>query len=203
MKKIYFALMCMASLALMTACSSGEKKNAEAAEGETDTEQVAEEAGQDSDMPEGVAKCAATLEKGWGIQLKQIEPDFEVAVVTEGWDKFEGNGVNSAAAVYTKKDGSAITTDEFKAWAGKLYALTQKLSKDGKNIRGYDGISHLTEEQANAEVSLEDCMIDNNFPAWSFRTDKGVQRCYATHQDSKEPNQVIVRFAPGLAGNLD
>lgn len=195
--------MCMASLSMMTACGGSDKKSADVPEGKMSAEEAVEVAEQVSAQAEGVAKCAATLEKGWGVQLKQIEPDFEYAEVTEGWDKFEGNGVNSAAAVYKKKDGSAISQEEFKAWAQKLFALTQSLSSEGKNIHGYDGMSKLTPEQANAEVTLDDCLIDNNFPAWSFRTDKGIQRCYATHENEKEPNYVVVRFAPGLAGNIE
>ena len=202
MKKIYVALMCMASVSMMTSCG-GDKKSAEASNEPMGAEEAVEVAQKASAEMTGIEKCAATLEKGWGVQLKQIEPDFEYAEVTEGWDKFEGNGVNSAAAVYQKKDGSAISEEEFKAWAEKLFALTKSLSSEGKNIHGYDGMSKLTPEQANAEVTLDDCLIDNNFPAWSFRTDKGIQRCYATHQNDKDPNFVIVRFAPGLAGNLE
>jgi hypothetical protein len=201
MKKIYVALMCMASVAMLTACG-GDKKGAETTDEKATTEQAAETEQQAADLHPSVAKCAATLEKGWGIQLKQIAPDFEYAEVTEGWDKFEGNGANSAAAVYKKKDGSAISTEEFKAWAEKLFALTKSLSKEGKNIRGYDGMTQLTEEQANAEVTLDECLIDNNFPAWTFVTEGGIQRCYVTHQNEKDPNYVIVRFAPGLRGNL-
>jgi len=204
MKKMYLALVCTAGLMLMTAC--GDKKAsgaAEGANGEMTPDEAVEAVQKATEKMAGVEKCEATLEAGWGIKLKQIEPDFEFVEVTEGWDKFVGNGVNSATAVYEKKDGSAISQEEFLAWANKIFALTKTLSKDGKNIRGYDGISKLTEEQANAEVTLEDCLIDNNFPAWSFRTEKGIQRCSATHKDDKEPNQVIVGFAPGLTGNLE
>ena len=203
MKKIYLALMCMAGLTLMTACGGKSDKKGDAEETAANVEENVEQAKDVTAKMAGVEKCAATLEKGWGIQLKQVEPDFDFAEVTEGWDKFEGNGANSAAAVYQKKDGSAISEEEFKAWANKLFALTQSLAKDGKNIRGYDGVTHLTEEQANAEVTLDDCLVDNNFPAWSFRTEKGIQRCYVTHHTDNDPNKLIVRFAPGLAGNLD
>lgn len=202
MKRIYLALMCMASLLMMTACG-GDKKSADVPGEKMSAEEAVETARKASEAMSGIEKCAATLEKGWGIQLKQIEPDFEFAEVTEGWDKFEGNGVNSAAAVYQKKDGSAITAEEFKAWASKLFALTKSLSSEGKNIHGYDGMSKLTEEQANAEVTLDGCLSDNSFPAWSFRTDKGVQRCYVTYEGKREPNYIIARFAPGLTGNLD
>lgn len=202
MKKICLALMCMAGLALTTACG-GEKKQAGVPDAPLSAEEGVEMAQKASAAMSGVEKCAQTLKDGWGIELSQINPDFDFAEVTEGWDKFEGNGVNSAAAVYKKKDGSAISEDEFKAWAGKLFELTKKLSKDGKAIHGYDGINHLTEEQANAEVTLDKCLEDNSFPAWSFVTEKGVQRCYATHETNREPNLVIVRFAPGLRGNLD
>lgn len=205
MRKIYLALVCMAGFALMTACGGGDKK----ATGESSESEKTEESAEVKEKTEtkteakapGIEKCAATLEKGWGIKLKQIEPDFAFVEVTEGWDKFEGNGANSAAAVYKKEDGSAISQDEFKAWAEKLFSLTMSLAEDGKNIRGYDGMTKLTEEQANAEVTLEECLKDNSFPAWSFRTESGIQRCYVTNQDNK--NMIIVRFAPGLRGNLE
>lgn len=203
MKKIYLALMCMASLALMTACGGGEKKAAGETGKPMSTEEAVEKAEKASAEMSGIDKCAATLEKGWGIQLKQIEPDFEYAEVTEGYDKFEGNGANSAAAVYKKKDGSAISQEEFAAWAGKLFELTKSLAQDGKNIHGYDGMSHLTPEQANAEVTLEASLKDNDYPAWSFLTDNGIQRCYVTYEKDREPNIIIVRFAPGLRGNID
>lgn len=204
MKNYLMALMCMAGLTMTMACGGNSgNKGGLATEEQENNEEAVEQVEEASDEDPGVAKCAATLKKGWGISLKQIEPDFAYEKITKGWDKFEGNGANSAAAVYKKKDGSAITDEEFKAWGEKLYALTLSLAQDGKNIRGYDGMTHLTEEEANAEVTLEDCMKDNYFPAWSFRTENGVQRCYITFEKDKEPNYIIVRFAPGLTGNID
>ena len=207
MKKLWMALMCVAGLTLTMACGGNSgNKGGEAADEQEGDEAAVEQVEQAADENPGVAKCAATLEKGWGIKLKQIEPDFAYEKVTEGWDKFEGNGVNSAAAVYKKKDGSNVSSEEFQAWAGKLFALTKSLAQDGKNIHGYDGMSHLTEEQANAEVTLDDCLKDNSFPAWSFRTEGGVQRCYVTlvePQSDKMPSYIVVRFAPGLTGNID
>ncbi len=202
MRKIFAVVMCMAGLAMTVACG-GEKKQSGADGAALSAEEGVELAQKASEAMSGVEKCAQTLQAGWGIELKQIAPDFDFAEVTEGWDKFEGNGVNSAAAVYQKKDGSAISAEEFRAWAGKLFALTMQLAKDGKNIHGYDGMSHLTSAEANAEVTLDACLVGNSFPAWSFRTDNGIQRCYVTHEAEKEPNKVIVRFAPGLNGNID
>ena len=201
MKKIYLALMCMASLAMTTACG-GDKKNADVPNEKMSAEEAVEVAEQVTAQAEGVAKCAATLDKAWGIQLKQVEPNFDFAEVTEGWDKFMGNGVNSAHAVYKKKDGSAISEEEFRAWAEKIFALTKSLTTEGKNIRGYDGVSKLTEEQANAEVTLDDCMLDGFMAAWSFRTDKGIQRCSVHYESDKDPNYIVAAFAPGLSGNL-
>lgn len=198
MKKIYLAMMCMAGLTMMTACG-GEKKTGEPISAEEAVEAAVEASAEMS----GVDKCAATLESVWGIKIAQVQPDFEYAEVTEGWDKFQSNGVNNAYAVYKKKDGSAISKEEFRAWAEKIYALTKSLSAEGKNIRGYDGISKLTEEQANAEVSLDDIMLDDFQACWSFRTDKGMQRCSVSHQGDKDPNYVIAGFAPGLTGNLE
>ena len=202
MKRITLALMCMASLALTMACGGGEKKGAAITDDPMSAEQAVAAAQEASAQMEGVAKCATTLEKAYGLKLAQIEPDFDFAEVTEGWDKFEGNGVNMAAAVYQKKDGSAISKEEFRAWAEKLFALTKSLSSEGKNIHGYDGLNHLTPEQANAEVTLDAC-LDSFTPMWAFKTGKGFQACYIFLQADKEPNYIRVSLAQGLSGNID
>ncbi len=201
MKKIYLTLVCVAGLALTTACGGGEKKGAGAAGDKMTTEEAVEKAEKASEEMSGIDKCAQTLEKGWGVQLKQFEPDFDYAEVTEGYDSFGGNGANSASMVYKKKDGSDISKQEYEQYAEKIFALTKTLSNEGKNIHGYDGMSQLTPEQANAEVTLRDC-LDSGFPQWAFKNDKGFQACQVFLQDSKAPHYIAVKLAAGLSGNI-
>ena len=70
MKKIYLALMCVASLSLTTACGGGDKKSADVPNEKMSAEEAVEVAQKVSEAMSGIEKCAATLEKGWGIQLK-------------------------------------------------------------------------------------------------------------------------------------
>ena len=65
MKKIYLALLCMASLSLMTACG-GDKKSADVPGEKMSAEEAVETAQKASEAMSGVEKCATTLEKGWG-----------------------------------------------------------------------------------------------------------------------------------------
>jgi len=201
MKRIYLTLMCVAGLALATACGGGEKKGAEATGDKMNTEEAVEEAKKASEEMSGIEKCAQTIEKAYGLKLSQLEPDFEFAEVTEGYDSFGGNGANSANIVYKKKDGSDISKEEYEKYAEKIFALTKTLSNEGKNIHGYDGMSELTPEQANAEVTLRDC-LDSGFPQWAFKNDKGFQACQVFLQDSKSPNYISVKLSAGLSGNI-
>lgn len=200
MKKLFFAMMCMAGLVLTTACGGADKKAPSTGDAQVD-EQV-EKAEKILDEMSGVDKCEATLQKMYGLTLADVQPDFEFVVVEEGRDKFMGNEVNLATAVYQKKDGSTITEEEWNAYQQKLFNLTARLSQDGKNVHGYDGIKHLTPEEANAVVALEDIQV-SHISSWCFKKEDRFKACYMTLADEAEPNYVTVTLTEGLQGNLD
>jgi len=148
MKKVFLALMCTACMALIAACGGNANNN----EGKTD--ETATEQGEKSfDQMNGIEKCADALQRVYNLTLADIQPDFEFTEQTEGFDKFDGDQGSRAVAVYQKKDGTAITADEFKAWAGKIYEITKKMSQDGKNVEGPAYVK--SNKEAMAEKSLE------------------------------------------------
>jgi len=200
MKKIFFALMCVAGLALTMACGGADKKVSSTGDAQVD-EQL-DKAEKAFDEMSGIEKCEATLQKMHGLTLADIQPDFEFVEVEEGRDKFMGNEVNLATAVYQKKDGSAITEDEWNAYQQKIFNLTARLSQDGKNVHGYDGMSQLTPEQANAEVSLDD-IKETHVSSWCFKKEDRFKACYMILTDEVNPNYVTVTITEGLQGNLD
>lgn len=202
MKKLYVALMCVATFALFTACG-GDKKGS-AANGDEPTDQDATEQTEQATEPTNdVEKCAATLQELYGLTLADVQPDFEFAEKLEGYDHFNTNGVNLVQLVYTKKDGSKITPEEWQAYLRKIYDLTAtRLSQDGKNVKGYDGMSHLTPEQAAAEKSFDE-VVESLVTSWCYMRDNRFHACYPSLNDQAETNYVSVTFAPGLQGNID
>lgn len=131
MKKVFLALMCIASMALIAACGG----NANKTEENTDEAAAAEQGAKSFDQMTGIEKCAEALQRTYNLTLADIQPDFEFAEQTEGFDKFDGDQGSRAVAVYQKKDGTAITADEFRAWAGKIYEITKK-NVAGRQKRG-------------------------------------------------------------------
>ena len=203
MKKLYVALMCVATFALFTACG-GEKKGTAANGDEPTTDQDAtEQTEQAAEPTTDVEKCAATLQAMYGLSLADVQPDFEFAEKLEGYDRFQTNGVNMVRVAYTKKDGSKITNEEWLAYLRKIYDLTAtRLSQDGKNVRGYDGMSHLTPEEAAAEKSFDE-VAESVIGSWCYLRDDRFQACYPSLNDQGDTNYISVSFAPGLQGNID
>ena len=194
MKKIYLALMCMASLTIVMACGSGNasKNNAEATADSEATEQVAEQGKAFNDM-NGVEKCAEILKKNFNLALADIQPDIEFTEQTEGYDHFDGNTTPSATAVYQKKDGTAFTADEYKAWVGKIYEQTKKLSQDGKNVEGAAYVE--TAAEAMKEKSLDDAI---RLGEWNFRKDGKFYAVYIHNQSSVKTPYVDAAIALGI-----
>lgn len=202
MKKLYVALMCMATFALFTACGGDKKTSANNGDEQTDQE-ATEQTDQVAEPTTDVEKSAATLQAMYGLTLADVQPDFEFAEKLDGYDHFETNGVNLAKVVYKKKDGSYITTEEWQAYLRKIYDLTAtRLSQDGKNVKGYDGMTHMTPEQARAEKSFEEAASSTN-TGWCYLRDDRFHALYISLNDLAEYNYISVSFAPGLQGNID
>lgn len=189
MKKVFLALMCTASMALIAACGGNANNN----EGNTN-ETAANEQGEKSfDQMNGIEKCADALQRVYNLTLADIQPDFEFTEQTEGFDKFDGDQGSRAVAVYQKKDGTAITADEFKAWAGKIYEITKKMSQDGKNVEGPAYVK--SNKEAMAEKSLEKGMDSGE---WNYRMNDQYYAIYIHNNDGAKKPYVDVTFSLGL-----
>ena len=189
MKKVFLALMCTACMAMIAACGGNANNN----EGNTD-ETAANEQGEKSfDQMNGIEKCADALQRVYNLTLADIQPDFEFTEQTEGFDKFDGDQGSRAVAVYQKKDGTAITADEFKAWAGKIYEITKKMSQDGKNVEGPAYVK--SNKEAMAEKSLEKG-IDGG--EWNYRMNDQYYAIYIHNNDGAKKPYVDVTFSLGI-----
>ena len=188
MKKVFLALMCTACMALIAACGGNANNN------EGNTDETATEQGEKSfDQMNGIEKCADALQRVYNLTLADIQPDFEFTEQTEGFDKFDGDQGSRAVAVYQKKDGTAITADEFKAWAGKIYEITKKMSQDGKNVEGPAYVK--SNKEAMAEKSLEKG-IDGG--EWNYRMNDQYYAIYIHNNKKKKKPYVDVTFALGI-----
>ncbi|MBO7541973.1 MAG: hypothetical protein J6T33_09975 [Bacteroidales bacterium] len=188
MKKVFLALMCTASMALIAACGGNANNN------EGNTDETATEQGEKSfDQMNGIEKCADALQRVYNLTLADIQPDFEFTEQTEGFDKFDGDQGSRAVAVYQKKDGTAITADEFKAWAGKIYEITKKMSQDGKNVEGPAYAK--SNKEAMAEKSLEKG-IDGG--EWNYRMNDQYYAIYIHNNDGAKKPYVDVTFSLGI-----
>ena len=189
MKKVFLALMCTASMALIAACGGNANNN----EGNTDETATTEQGEKSFDQMNGIEKCADALQRVYNLTLADIQPDFEFTEQTEGFDKFDGDQGSRAVAVYQKKDGTAITADEFKAWAGKIYEITKKMSQDGKNVEGPAYVK--SNKEAMAEKSLEKG-IDGG--EWNYRMNDQYYAIYIHNNDGAKKPYVDVTFALGI-----
>ena len=188
MKKVFLALMCTACMALIAACGGNANNN------EGNTDETANEQGEKSfDQMNGIEKCADALQRVYNLTLADIQPDFEFTEQTEGFDKFDGDQGSRAVAVYQKKDGTAITADEFKAWAGKIYEITKKMSQDGKNVEGPAYVK--SNKEAMAEKSLEKGMDSGE---WNYRMNDQYYAIYIHNNDGAKKPYVDVTFSLGI-----
>ena len=149
----------------------------------------------------GVEKCQSTWQKRYGLKLVDVQPDFEFAEKEDGYDRFSGNGVNSAQAVYQKKDGSPISTEEYHAYLRKIYSLTQRLAQDGKNVKGFGGMGIQTRDQALAELPLDE-VAQSTHTGWSFLKGDRFETCYISLVEAT-PNYITLTLGEGLQKNLD
>ena len=193
MKKLNFVLICIVSMAIITACGGKKEKS------ETGNEAIDQKI-------EKVEKCEATWAKRYNgkLTLADVQPDFEFTEVEKGFDCFSGNGVNNAKAVYKKKDGSMISEEEWKAYVTKIYNVTKKLAQDGKVVRGFgNDLDVKTRDQALEERTLEKALSQGENLQWGFLMDDRFEACYLSWNNNEKNSYIAVTFGEGVQKNLD
>ncbi|MBR1520494.1 MAG: hypothetical protein IJ635_04575 [Bacteroidaceae bacterium] len=203
MKKFYCVLMGIASLAIVTAC--GEKKAASVT-GDEVLDQKLEKAEKKLSEMTGVEQCEATWAKRYGgkLTVADVQPDFDYEEVVEGFDCFMGNGVNIGKAVYRKKGGAKITSDEWKAYVTKIYGVTKKLAADGKVRRGFGSdLDVKTRDQALEEKSLETILGEGDNLQWAFLKNDLFEACYLSFVDAGDLSEITLTIGEGTQKNFE
>lgn len=162
MKKLSFALMCLASV-IFTACNKQEKKNT-TEDGKIDVEQLAEKVMEKEFTGEKYSKEAAEywFKEGYGIELKDLAPDYplnEESKYTYMGEKNQYSGNVDALANFKIADDTKYTKEDHENNVRRIYALTKAVSENGINMYGFEEKN--TKEEAMSEKDLE-TMIENN-----------------------------------------
>ena len=168
----------MASLAIVTACGGGNasKNNAEA-EAAANGEAMEQVDGQGKaklnkepktiEEQETMEAAEWALDKKFGLSLSDVKPDYEYETLNKGMDGTMGNSGGGTMS-FVKKDGTPITTEDFKAYVAKIYPLAQKASPTGKIHRGQGKFQDNSEEVQKQELTLNDIdyttSVDLAFP---------------------------------------
>ena len=203
MKKIYLALLCMVSFALMTACGGKKDNKGDEAAAADKTEATATDNGEgvaDEDDPFELFKMV--LSNAYGISFDQVDPGFEFAKTNDaGHSLFVSDGKLGTRAVahFTKKDGTDVTQDEYNAYATKIYELTKALSQDGKNVVGFVNADDL--DGALAELPVEKCIGKNEYgvdiwmTGWEFRKDDKFYRVDLSKSSARGGGPEYIEFS--------
>lgn len=207
MKKVFLALMCMATMTMFIGCGGRSKKADSAQKAEEAMEKLVE-TGAFGERTKAATQAAF---KGIGLTLGQVEPDYKYidedtlkiyrGVVYQG--RYEGS------AVFIKADKADVSREEFEDYIRKIYAVTQKTADDGKVIYGFEKRSKA--EEANAEWSADDILAQKilGFPLdafdWGFRLKGKYMRIAVSllEANKKYPARLQVHFYDALQKSMD
>ena len=165
MRKLFLTIICVASVAAISACGPKNGKKSAAKEGEIDLGKVAENIVKDTFDGDKNTKDAAAFwfKKYYGIGIDEVTPDFACESATGKYD-FVGEQTSSSYVTFTAKD-STLNRDDYIAYVTKVYAATAKAADDGKNVYGF--LAKGTPEEAAAEKTLE-VVLDEGKPTKVF-----------------------------------
>lgn len=185
MKKIFVALMCMATLLFMAGCGNNSGKKAKEGD-KVDLNKVAENLMEEAFKGEKYSKDAADyyFRKFSGIKLAQLAPEYDLN--EESKYTYYGDE-HDAVANFKIKDGGSYTKEDHENNVRRIYALTKKAADDGKNIYGFEDTSD--KEKAMSEKDLEEMMEANKGSkifgieiyvgsyGWTFKKNGILRRC--------------------------
>ena len=167
-KNLFLALMCIASLTIVTACGNGSSSKSNSKNtGKDETSAKVENAVKDVKDRVGIEQAAYWLDKTFSLKLADVSPAFENEALENGVDGCMGNSGGGIVS-FVKKDGTPITEDEFKAYVTKIYPLVQKCSPTGKIHKGQGKNQDNSPEVQKQELTLDEIdfskSVDLAFP---------------------------------------
>ncbi len=206
MKKLFIALMCIAGLAIATACGGGDSSEKKS------VEEVTEEIIETSMFGDPTMKaCKAAWDKGLGLSFDKIEPDYKY-IAEDSIKAFRGvlcRGRYQGYATFVKEDRTDVSREEFEAYVRKLYAATQSIADGGKVIYGWESKS--TAEGAETEWPVEE-ILGRKFLGmpmtnldWGFKKDGNFKRISVELVDAnkKYPARLSIQFYDALQKSID
>ena len=190
MKKLSFALMCLAGVMIFTAC--GNKKKNTTADGKIDIDKVAEKVMEKEFSGEKYSRAAAEyyFKEGFGIDFKDMLPEYplnDTSKYTFSGEKNQYTGNVEVCANFKILDDTKYTKEDHENNVRKIYALTKAVADNGINMWGFEGKSK--KEEAMAEKDLEEMIEANKGSSfmgvevyigsygWTFLKDGKLQRC--------------------------
>ncbi|MDD7257712.1 MAG: hypothetical protein PUH24_05485 [Prevotellaceae bacterium] len=212
MRKMISALLCMAGLAMVTACGGGNKKTSD-----TTKEQVSEaaqEISKDIEKMNGAEQFEAAL-NAFGLNVSDATPEFKYKEKNEKGKYYVrglfANEKPEAYGTFVKEDGGEIMLEEYNAFLTKVYKSTAGQSEGGKCVVGF-GDNAKTKDEAMKEKPIDKVVgLKNGFGqpwtsvAWHFVKD-GI--FYMVDCDLKEPkgvtpSRITLKISQGLQKSLD
>lgn len=162
MKKIYIALMCITSLVIAVACGGSNP--------EAETERIREVLKDKT----GIDAAEYLIKERFGLELAEIEPDYEYEPQKMGIDVCEANEYHATIG-FVRKDRKKITDEEFAAYVAKIYPLVQKISPTGKVHKGEGPSMENSAEVSKEELTLEEA-IHGKFATLAFPYDDDFEK---------------------------
>ena len=165
MKKLFLTIMCIATVAAISACGPKNGKKAKADDDKIDAGKIAENIMKDTFDGDKNTKEAAAFwfKKNFGIGIDDVTPAFEFQKETGKYD-FLGEQNLSSYVTFVAKD-STLNREDYIEYVKKVYAATAKVADGNKNVYGF--IAKSTAEEAAEEKTL-DIVLDEGKPTKIF-----------------------------------
>ena len=209
MRKSVLALMCMAGVAMLTACGNNKSSN----KAEENVQEVAQEITKSIDEMNGVEQFEAAL-KTFGLSVIDATPDFKYKEQNEKGKYYVKGYFASdkpeAYGTFIKEDGGEVTLDEYNAFLTRLYNATAKASEGGKCVVGF-GDNAKTKDEAMNEKPMDKVVgLKNGFGqpwtsvSWDF-VQQGIfytVRCDLKEQKGATPSRITLNISQGLQKSM-
>ena len=212
MRKTILGFICIACIAIVTACGGGNKKTSD-----TTKEQVqdaAQEISKDIENMNGVEQFEVAL-NALGLNMEDATPEFKYKEKNEKGKYYVkglfANQKPEAYGTFIKEDSGEITLDEYNAFLTKVYKSTARESEGGKCVVGF-GENAKTNEEAMKEKPIDKIIgLKDGFGLpwtsvdWHFVKD-GIfymVDCDLKEQKGATPSRITIKISQGLQKSLD
>ena len=216
MKRIVTWILAAGVILALASCGGKGGKKAAGKDGEVDLGKVVENIEKQTFDGEKNTKEAAAfwMKKNFGIDVKDLTPDFALTTAAPGNYDFLGEEQLSSYVSY--KSDAQLSYDEVEAYVKKVYAVTQKAADDGKNVYGWRVSAKHADEKPVEELLKEGWMDIFGFKvfsgsySWSFIKD-GIYYDVDVNafekkfegSDDKLPYGARVTIGKGLQKSMD